>query len=78
MTHAIEHKGFRLAYLRAKERAAYYLWCAIRGHTANGNDPMTGMKWSPVDDLAKEIGRASNKAKYRACRAHALAIAGGR
>ncbi len=36
----------RQEYFTRRERASFYLWCALRGHTIPGNDPITGRKRS--------------------------------
>lgn len=63
-------------YRRHARKAEFYRWCAIRGHTVPGNDPLTGrpMADGPLSHENRAASREAYKAmaRYHLDRARAL------
>jgi hypothetical protein len=67
----------RAAYHTARERAAYYLWAALRGHALPGHDPISGRERSAMNAADRAESRAAYKALYLHARNAAATMAAG-
>lgn len=75
LPHATAHRCHREPYHAARERAAYYLWAALRGQALAGNDPVTGRPRTAMRAEDRAAGRAAYKALYLHERHRAAAMA---
>lgn len=66
---AVTRDAWASDYFALVERASYYRWCAQRGHTLPGNDPISGVerathRWLFADESrAAYIAMARNSLK---------------